>query len=808
MRLRNLAFVTGLVALCTGGARAEDRVDFFEKKIRPVFVAHCYKCHSAEAAKLKGELRLDTVAGIRMGGRTGPLFVPGKPKQSLLVTVLRHEDMAMPPSGRLPESIINDVVGWIERGAAVPGEATAAVTPRREAFRITEADRSHWAFQPLKKPAVPRVEADTDIDRFLQARLQAAGLTAAGPADRYTLLRRATHDLTGLPPTPEEIDAFLADDSSDAFARVVDRLLASREFGVTWGRHWLDGVRYASDVDKSGRYREWVVRSYNEDLPYDRFVMMQLAGDLLPADSDDPTQVHVSGVSLDGIVATGMLSLAVWEKVARDLAVAEIVDSQIDVVGRQLLGLTLACARCHDHKFDPISAADYYGLAGIFFSSKISPGNLIADGRLSGDVITVPLLSKADDEKNRDLDGQIEKLTKTLLAVPGAERLEKLTAEVAKLEGQHAATKAVAAKKKLAEQLAAKKAEGQKASAEVRKLDPAAFARIEKLRGQIADLRRQKAVPALAMVTQEGGVPGSRREKIGDSPLLLRGDIDSEGDIVPRRFPVIVAGEEQPRITSGSGRLELARWITRPDNPLTARVMANRVWQHLFGEGLVRTPSNFGRLGEKPTHPELLDHLATRFVASGWSVKKLVREIMLTRAYQQSSFGSPGLLKADPDNRLVGRMNRKRLTYESIRDSILFVSGQLTLAGTPAPGRPVRSMFEPVERARGNAMMAMFDGPDPKAIVPERADTTTAPQALFMLNNSLVLQAADKIEKALSADPALKTDEARVEYLYRKLIGRPPSAQEKQLARLYVKNAAWASFLQVLLCTNEFVYVD
>ncbi len=804
MRLRNLAVVTALVVLCSGTGRADD-TDFFEKKIRPVFVEHCYKCHSDQAKKLKGGLRLDTVAGIRKGGDTGPLFVPGKPKQSLLVSSLRHEDLAMPPDGKLKDALVNDVVAWIERGAVLPKDAATGPTPRREAFRITPEDRDHWAFRPLKKPPVPDAKADTDIDRFLQARLQAVKLTPAKPADKYAILRRATYDLTGLPPTVEQIDAFLADNSPDAFARVVDRLLASKEFGAHWGRHWLDGVRYATDVDKSGRYREWVVRSFNDDLPYEQFLTMQLAGDLLPAGTNDPAKVHVSGASLDGVVATGMLSLAVWELVGRDLAVAEIVDSQIDVVGRQLLGLTLACARCHDHKFDPVSAEDYYGLAGIFFSSKISPGNLIADGRLSGEVITVPLLSKADDARNRKLDEQIKELTATLLAVPGADRLDKLTREVEALDAKVKATKVAATKAKLETELAALKKEEKKAADA---LDPAATARVAELRGRIAALQKQQVVPPQAIVTQEGGVPGSNREKIADAPVLIRGDFRREGDIVPRRFPVILAGEKQTRVTTGSGRLELARWIASKDNPLTSRVMANRVWLHLFGEGLVRTPDNFGRLGEKPTHPELLDHLATRFVANGWSIKKTIREVMLTQAYQQSSSGDPELLKADPANLLVGRMNRKRLTYESLRDSLLLVSDQLLLSPNPPAGRPLRTMFEPIERKGGNDMRTMFDGPDPKGIVPDRADTTTAPQALFMMNNKLVLQSAEGLAATLAKDPALKSDTARLNRVYRKMIGRPPSDREEELALGYIKTASWVNFLQVLLCTNEFIYVD
>jgi hypothetical protein len=805
MRARNLAVVAVLVALAPGLARADEGADFFEKKVRPVFVEHCYKCHSDQAKKPKGGLRLDTVEGIRKGGDSGPLFVPGKPKQSLLVTSLRHEDTAMPPSGKLPDALVNDVVAWVERGAPMPAAPAAAPAPRREAFRITAEDRDHWAFRPPKKPAAPDAKADTDIDRFLRARLDAAGLAPAGPADKYTLLRRATYDLTGLPPTVEQINAFIADDAPDAFARVVDRLLASKEFGAQWGRHWLDGVRYATDVDKSGRYREWVVRSFNDDLPYDRFVAMQLAGDLLPAGTDDPAKVHVSGASLDGVAATGMLALAVWELVGRDLAVAEIVDSQIDVVGRQLLGLTLACARCHDHKFDPISAEDYYGLAGIFFSTKISPGSLIADGRLSGEVITVPLLSKADDAKNRTLDGQIKELTPALLAVPGAEKLEALAREAESLEAKLKAAKAATDKAKLEKELAALRDAEKKAAAA---LDADATARVAGLRGRIAELKKQKVVPPQAAAAQDGGVPGSNREKIADAPVLIRGDFRREGNVVPRRFPVILAGEPQPRIAAGSGRLELARWVTSRDNPLTARVMANRVWLHLFGEGLVRTPDNFGRLGEKPTHPELLDHLAARLVDNGWSVKKTVREVMLTRAYQQASAGGPALVKADPDNRLVGRMNRKRLTYESLRDSLLLVGGQLSLAPEPVAGRPVRTMFAPIERRGGDDMRAMFDGPDPKGIVADRADTTTAPQALFMLNNKLVLQAAEGVAATVAKDPALKSDTAKLDRAYRALVGRPPTAREEELALAYLKRGSWAGYFQVLLCTNEFIYVD
>lgn len=803
MRSRNLACVAGWIVLSVSIVRAD--VELFEKKIRPVFVEHCFKCHSAGAKKLKGGLRLDTVAGIRKGGDSGPLFVPGKPKESLIVTALRHEETAMPPSGKLSDTIIGDVVAWIERGAALPAEVTTGPAPRRESFRISDDDRNHWAFQPLKKTAVPEVKADTPIDCYLQAKRQSAGLTPAKRADKYALLRRITYDLIGLPPTVEQINAFLADDSPDALPRVVDRLLASREFGVHWGRHWLDGVRYATDVDKSGRYREWVIRSFNDNLPYDRFLMMQLAGDLLPAETTDPAKIHVSGASLDGIAATGLLSLAVFEKVARDLAVAEIVDSQIDLVSRQIIGLTLACARCHDHKFDPISTEDYYGLAGIFFSSKISEGKLIADDRLSDEVLTVPLLSKSDDAKNQALQGRIDAVIAEIRSIPGAERVLKVDRDIAELESKIQATRVAATKSKLTAQLTSLRQEEKKARDS---LEADHLKRFGLLRDQMTSLEKQKINPPAAMATREGGIPGSNREKIGNAPVLIRGDFRREGKIVPRRFPVILAGERQTAITSGSGRLELAKWIVQADNPLTSRVAVNRIWRHLFGEGLVRTPGNFGRLGEKPTHPELLDYLATRFIEQGWSVKKLIREMILTEVYQLSSMDDPAQIKADPANMLLSRMNRKRLTYESIRDSVYFVSEQLGSVSIPSGRTKTRTMFEPVERSKRNEAMIMFDGPDPKEIISERADSTTATQALYLMNNELMLQAATRIAEAIQKQPDLTTEEARLNYVYRKVIGRRPTGLEVRLASSFIEKGSWSSYIHVLMCTNEFVYVD
>ncbi len=792
-------------------------VEFFEKKIRPVLVEHCYSCHAQDAKKIRAGLVLDTRDGLLKGGESGPAVVPGHPGKSLLIQALRQErDLRMPPSGKLPEVVIADFVRWVEMGAPDPRKPSGTVTPRRTAFRITDADRKHWAFRPVADPAPPPVRdaawCGSSIDRFVLARLEEKRLRPSPAADRYALLRRATFDLTGLPPTPAEITAFVEDNSPQAFAKVVDRLLASKEFGVRWARHWLDGVRYASDVDKSGLYRDWVVRAFNEDMPYDRFIRLQIAGDLMPAEVPDAAKAHVSGRPLADVPATGMLALAVWEKVARDLAVAEIVDSQIDVVGRQFLGVTLACARCHDHKFDPFSAEDYYAVAGIFFSSHISPGTLIADDRLSGDVIGIPMLSRTDADRNRRIDGEIGALEKDIAALEvkagPAARLQKVRDQLRTLPAQ--VKKATgAAKTKLEEQVKQLRAEEKKLLNDRARLgwrdDPPELAALAHLRTQVTALEKMKASPPMTIGIREGGVPGSNREKIGDAAIYLRGDHRKEGKVVPRRFPVILAGEDQAPLgqrTSGSGRLELANWIASPDNPLTARVMVNRVWQHLFGAGLVRTPDNFGILGERPTHPELLDYLARRFTA-GWSVKRLIREIMLSNTYQQTSFADPILIKADQENRLLGRASRKRLEYEALRDSILFVSGQLA-GGDKGPGR--RTLYEPVERGRMNAAMVMFDGASPLAIVAERAATTTTPQALFLMNSPLVADAVKRLAARLQEE--MKDDNARVRQAYLRLFGRPPSAEEMRIGVEYVERSSWTHYLQVLLCTNEFLYLD
>lgn len=811
---------------------ADEGIAFFEKSIRPVLVQHCYECHSqaaAEKGKLQAGLLLDSKQGLLDGGESGPSIVAEKPEKSLLIGALKYDSYEMPPKGRLPANVIADFEKWVKMGAPDPREASSAPAPRRTAFQITAEDRAHWAFQPLQKSSPPEVSdgdwVRDDLDRFVLAKLEQAGRRPSAKADRAALLRRATFALTGLAPTPEEIVAFVADDRSDAFKRVVDRLLKSPEFGVHWGRHWLDGVRYADNIDKSGEYRRWVVRAFNEDLPYDKFLKLQIAGDLIPADETVPAdRVHESGASLDGITATGMLSLAVWEQVGRDLAVAEIVDSQIDLVGRQLLGLTLACARCHDHKFDPISAKDYYSLAGVLFSSHIATGKLIADDRLGTDLVEVPLLNAQQSAANRELDAQIaqseEKIAAIAKKVPQAAQLADLTKKLPDLEAQLAKATTSASKKTLNDQIAKAKAEHEKLSADQKsagwEINPPELEKIAAAREEIAGLQKKKFKAPSVVAISEGGVPGSNRAKIGDAPIYLRGEYTREGEIVPRRFPTILAGEQQVPLgerTKQSGRLELAEWIASPDNPLTSRVMVNRIWQQLIGRGLVRSPDNFGRLGQSPTHPELLDHLSQRFIASGWSVKQLVREIVLSATFRQASFVATEEARLDPENLVIAHMNRRRLTYEELRDALLRLgrSAATDALSTPAAATtemPRRTMYEALDRRKTDVTAAIFDGPDSKAIVPVRAETTTAPQALFLMNNPLVVETAKRLAVQLQNDTSLTTDSQRLERLWLLTLGRKPENEETEIALGFIAKHSWDGFIQALLGSNEFAYLD
>jgi hypothetical protein len=755
-------------------------IEFFEKEVRPLLVEKCQECHGARP-KIKGGLNLMSRAALLKGGDSGPAVVAGKPEESLLIKALQYVDPPrMPPKAKLQDREIAIFTRWVKMGAPWPATTDVKPIAAGKAFEITPEQRSFWAFQPMSKPTPPQVK-DTawprsELDCFVLAALEkeGKGLKPAKQADRRTLIRRATFDLTGLPPTPEEIDAFLKDDSSEAFARVVDRLLASPHYGERWGRHWLDVIRYTDsfdardnfglgDISEAWRYRDWVVQAFNRDLPYDQFVTQQLAGDIL----HDPKQADWSGV-----VATSVLAMGNWGggDADKEKLLTDIADDQVDLVGRAFMGLTLACARCHDHKFDPISTADYYGLAGIFFSTHILPN--VGAKTAGPPMLRIPMASKEEVARREVYDKQLQGLEANL----------KFLRE----------------------------------KADEQKLTPEAKASLMKLTQELDQFKKQMPAPLpFTQGAQEGGVPGSPHAGVHDVRVHVRGRYDRLGELVPRRFPVIVAGEKQTPMSKGSGRLDLARWLTSPEHPLTARVMVNRIWQGHFGQGIVRTPGNFGKLGERPTHPELLDYVARRFIGHGWSMKRLHREIMLSSAYQQSSTADAETLKADPDNRLLGRMNRRRLEAEAVRDNLLAVAGRLDRQQGGKAVRdfnnPRRTIYQMTIRSDRSGFGPLFDAADPTAIIGRRTVSTVAPQALFMLNHPFVLEQAKTI--AAKARAEKPEDGQRLEALYVRLYGRRPSAEELRIGKDFLSRSgpaekAWEEYCQILLCANEFIYVD
>jgi hypothetical protein len=751
-------------------------MEFFEKKIRPLFVEHCYKCHSRDAEKLKGGLLLDSREGVLKGGESGPAIVSGDPEKSLLIKAVRYtdEDLQMPPKNqKLPDSQIADLVAWVKMGAPDPRVAKPAGDGK-----IAAKAKDWWAFQPLQKPVVPGTDQKNPIDAFVNARLALAGVEPAPAADRRTILRRATFDLTGLPPTPEEVEAFLADKSPGAFARVVDRLLGSLTYGERWARHWLDVVRYADYHDpvpkdrtasceplEAWHYRDWVVESLNRDLPFDEFITHQIAGDLLPSPAGETNY-------LEGMIATTFLANGAWDRgdADKEKLVSDIVDDQIDTIGKAFLGMTMGCARCHDHKFDPISNEDYYALAGIFYSTHIVANLGAKDGEIT--LKRNYLVPRSDVAHRAGLEMLLADVRARLIAYA-------------------------------------------KQSPPVATNHPERLRLIQERDALIAELPPPS--PAV-MTAQEFGTPGGLFPNIQDVPIHIRGSYTKLGPVIPRRMPAFFAGTNQPPVKEGSGRRELAAWITSPQNPLTARVIVNRVWQWHFGEGLVRTPNNFGLLSEPPSHPELLDWLATQFIEDGWSLKKLQRRILLSATYQRASSIPRERLARDPDNRWFGRFAPRRLEAESIRDAMIFVTGRLDLsAGGPA-GTNVnalrRSLYVQTARWDRGTFATLFDAANPDTSVEKRGISTVAPQALLMLNSDFVqTQATEFAKRVLREAPADET--ARIHWAYQTLFARAARPEELDVAnQLLAKcgkeegEAGWRDLAHVLLCANEFVYVD
>jgi hypothetical protein len=640
---------TGLLVLAAYSSAQEkptpEQLEFFEAKVRPVLARNCYQCHGADSKTGMGGLYLDSRAGIRRGGQSGPAVIPGKVEESPLIRAIRHDGRKMPPAGKLPDAVIADLEKWVAMGAPDPRENKVEW---KESNIDIEKGRKYWAFQQPTKPTAPAVKnrkwSNQSIDRLLLASMEKKGLTPAADAGKQTLIRRVTLDLTGLPPTPEEIEAFVKDKSSTAYAKVIDRLLASERFGERWGRHWLDVARYAESVGRgrnypmpmAWRYRDYVIDSFNQDKPFNQFVMEQVAGDLLPAKNDAQRNAQ--------IIATGFLSLGSHDliEVNAQQFRMDVVDEQVHTVSKAFLGLTVGCARCHDHKFDPIPTADYYAMAGIFRSTELLSG-LRGRPRDNVSYFDANLLAKLNLAPN---DPQTEWMKDPAKVA----EWQKLMAQLDEARGGRAF---LAAAKKARKKAAAKKQAPQQV-----------------YRQQVAQillqLDRFRLPMNLAMSAREG--------KVGDCEIHVAGDVKKLGGTVPRGFVQVVStpGQQGFEIAQGeSGRLQLAKWLARDDNPLPARVYANRVWSHLFGRGIVATVDNFGKMGEQPTHRELLDYLALRLKEQSWSTKKLVREIVLSRAYRMDTAHNAKNGKIDPDNNLYWRQNRIRLEVEAIRDSVM-----------------------------------------------------------------------------------------------------------------------------------------
>ncbi len=731
---------------------------FFETKIRPVLTEQCFKCHSHTADRVKGGLMLDSRDAVLHGGKTGLAVVPGKPDDSLLIQAIRYTDpdLQMPPAdhgGKLSEQQIADFTEWVRRGA--PDPRLPAMTASGKSYG--GVGKAHWAFQPVKQPAVPAVKDTTwgqsPVDNFVLAKLESIGLHPNPVADKRTLIRRVTFDLTGLPPTEPEIQRFIADGSPDAYAKVVDRLLASPHYGERWARYWLDVARYSDtkgDAPKRNdprfphawTYRDYVINAFNTDKPYDRFIVEQLTADRLVEAEDKAAQARKQEPPIDRTVlaALGFLTLGNQFDGRRD----DVIADQIDVTTKAFLGLTVACARCHDHKFDPIPTKDYYSLYGVFANTVEPPR----------------------------VDQQATLFTK----LPKTPELLDYMAKSAELEKKEADIK-----QQFLEFRRARDRDPQKRRELIR--DEA------RLQRQIGDLEiEHPGAPARANNVADHPRPH-------DYPVLVRGEAQNKGDEVPRRFLEILSPDpkHRPVWTKGSGRVELAQAIADSKNPLTARVFVNRLWQQHFGAGFVNTPDDLGNMASIPTNPELLDWLAARFVASGWSVKQLQRTIVLSSTYCQGSDANPAAVAADPENKYLWRANLHRLDFEEVYDSLLAIAGTLDrtvggksiAAASDAFGRR-RSLYTYIDRRNPPELLTQFDFPNPDTPTGKRYGTTVPQQSLFLMNSPLVIETARQLTHRPEFS-ALTSDADRVTSLYLAIFQRPPTEQEVALGVRYVR---------------------
>jgi hypothetical protein len=814
--------------LCWEGVRgaepatltSAETVRFFESRIRPLLVDNCFKCHADK--KQRGGLRLDSRSAALTGGDQGASIVPGKPDESLLIKAVRHvDDLKMPPTKKLTKAQIADLTQWVRIGAPWPG-SDASPAPGKRAFHISDRDRAHWAFQPVKPPTVPAVKNRqwlcNPIDAFILAKLESKGFSPNPPATKRELIRRVCYDLTGLPPTPGEVEAFVADTAPNAYEKLIDRLLASPRYGEKWGRHWLDLVRFAetNSYERDGRkpnawrYRDYVIRAFNDDKPYDRFLREQLAGD------------EMADGGPDGIVATGYYRLGIWddEPSDREQSRYDGLDDIVATTGQVFLGLTVDCARCHDHKIDPIPQKDYYRLLSFFHN--INPY------RNGGP--TDETLIESDPDGRRAFDNRLRARQQKRADLQAA--LGTFETDFRKLYEQiHGRSVKPPELRRLLRD------EGAKLLGKER------YQRYEEQRRELQTLMQTKIAGEMALCVTESG------PRAPETFVLIRGNAHVKGDKVEPAFPVVLGGIKPilPAPTSGaktSGRrLVLANWIASPDNPLTARVLVNRIWQYHFGRGLVRSSSNFGVQGDKPTHPELLDWLAVDFVSRGWSMKALHRLILTSNAYRMSSRANDKAMSADPANDLFWRFDMRRLSAEEVRDSILALSGTLNLkmygpgvfttiprevlAGQSVPGSgwgssPFveecrRSVYVHLKRSLLTPILESFDAAETDRSTPLRFVTTQPTQALALLNGDFVHKQAGLFAERLRREAGSDVGK-QVRLALELATMRPPSERDVRrgvelIAALKTKDGVRAEtalqyFCLVVLNLNEFVYLD
>ena len=811
------------VGISAQGATKIDpqQVAFFEKRVRPLLVKHCYECHARDATKIKGGLLLDSHDGWATGGDGGAVIVPGEPERSRLITAVRwgDDDLQMPPKNKLTNAEVATLTQWIKMGAPDPRHDTAP--PIERANIDVVSGRDFWAFQPLNGQAPPATKrrgwATDPIDRYVLAALEAKGLEPVGDADRVTLIRRVSFDLIGLPPTPDEVDAFVNDPSPlpQAMEALVDRLLASPRFGERWGRHWLDLARYAESIGRTRnypfpvawRYRDYVIASFNADVPYDRFITEQLAGDLLPYKTD---------AERDRLrIATGFLALGSHDLNENNKAVfqMDVVDEMISVTTKSVLALTVGCARCHDHKFDPIAQRDYYALAGIFksttllngYGNKQGGGNKLDAGRFHR--LSSPTTTAAETAQS-----ETDRLTRQIA------ELKKKINETRRKQNEVRRDKSVDGdeRKRLVQEL----------SDQINAMNKG----IKVANQELGKSRKRKTDAAIALAVM-GVRDGST---IADCRINIKGDPQDLAESVTRGYLRVLESENPPQIDDQfSGRLELAQWLTDPNVPagaLSSRVVVNRVWGHMFGRGLVRTVDNFGKMGDHPTHPALLEHLAERFVTDGWSMKKLIRTVALSRTYRLSAVHNERGMAVDPDNTLLWRASRRRLEAEAIRDAVLAVSGHLKIeppiaspvfrynigetgnvADPDVSGYAHRGVYVPLVRSKLPPMYEVFDFPDPSEARGRRDVTTVAPQALYFMNSPFISKHAGFAAKRVMETKA--DDVSRVRFAYRIALGREPDADESQrgasfVAQYETPSVGWTRLMHALFASAEFRYVN